>query len=304
MFELEAGEGKKARRLVEFALRDPTENTLAQVSWAREIKHLRGANVLDDLVRDTTNAFEADFRLKGLAGDLLGAKAAGEQWASDEPFATRPITGLAFLASLFDDYDQTIELAEKVRHLDGSVDATMEMNGMFSKMSSGRLSIEKDRREIEAIHNRLLEFAEETNAFHAMANLALWHYRFGQVLTGASLYGRAIAMIEKSGPLQTAALAAAYAAREAILARQPDAQRALDRAKALAKRSHYAFADFYVRKLDQLILVPEKSAEILSPTTAARYLAKSTPKPTTVQLINGPNGPIALVPRLRERSDR
>lgn len=296
MFELEAGEAKKARRLVEMALRDPTENTLAQVSWARESKHLRGASVLDDLVRHASNAFEADFRLKGLAGDLLGAKAAGEQWACDEPFAARPISGLAFIASIFDDYDQTVELAEKVRRLDGRVDPTLEMNTLFSRMSSSRLSMEKDRREIEAIHTRLMAFAEEKNAFHAMANLALWHYRFGQVPVGAALYQKAIAILEKTGKLESAALAAAYAAREAILVRQPSAQVLLEQAKALAKRSRYAAAEFYVRKLDHLLLSPDKGAEILSPATAMRYLSALKPKPATVRLIKGPNGPIILVP--------
>lgn len=296
MFELEAGEAKKARRLVEMALRDPTENTLAQVSWARESKHLKGASVLDDLVQHASNAFEADFRLKVLAGDLFGAKVAGEQWAFDEPFAARPISGLAFISSIFDDYDQTVELAEQVRRLDGRIDTTLEMNTLFAKMSSSRLSIEKNRREIESIHTRLMAFAEERNAFHAMANLALWHYRFGQAPVGAELYQKAISILEKTGKLESAALAAAYAAREAILVRQPDAQVLLEQAKVLAKRSRYAAAEFYVRKLDHLLLSPDKGAEILSPATAIRYLSASKPKPSTVRLIKGQNGPILLVP--------
>lgn len=299
MFELEAGEAKKARKLVEMALRDPTENTLAQVSWARESKHLRGATALDDLVRYATNAFEADFRLKSLAGDLLGAITAGEQWACDEPFAARPIAGLAFIASVFDDYDRTIELVDKVRHLDGHVDPTMEMNALFSKMSSGRLSRDGDQREIDAIHTRLMMFAEEKNAFHAMANLALWHYRFGQASVGATLYQRAIEILEKSGPMESAAMAAAYAAREAILARQPGTQILLDQAKALAKRSRYPVAEFYVRKLEHLVLEPEKGADILSPASASRFLLISGPKPAKVRLINGPNGPIAIAPPRR-----
>ena len=304
MFELEAGSAKKARRLVEFGLREPTENTLAQVSWARESKHLKGASALDDLVRNTNNAFEADFRLKGLSGDLLGAKAAGEKWADDEPFATRPITNLAFIASILDDHEKTVHLAEKIRHLDGHVDSTLELNTLFSRMSSGRLSIENDRREIEAIHTRLMSLAEDENAFHAMANLALWHYRFGKVPTGATLYQKAIGILEKTGPTDSAALAAAYAAREAILVRHPDAQVLLEKAKSLAKRSHSAFAEFYVRKLDDLILTPDKAIEILSPDTAERYLSIAKPQSSTIRLIEGPNGPTLLVPSRPARGAR
>lgn len=299
MFELESGETKKARRLVGMALRDPTENTLAQVSWARENKHLKGAIVLDDLVQKASNAFEADFRLKERAGDLLGAKSAGEQWANDEPFAARPIIGLVFISSILDDYDQTIELAEKVRRLrrpDVREDLTMEMNTLFARMSSVHLSLEKNGREIEAIHTRLKVISEEKNAYHALANLALWHYRFGQAQVGAALYQKVIETLEKNGSLDSASLATAYAAREAILARQPGAQVLLEQAKALAKRSRYAVADFYVRKLDHLIIAPEKSKEILSPTSAARYLLSFKPKPATVRLVKGPNGPIILVP--------
>lgn len=299
MFELESGETKKARRLVGMALRDPTENTLAQVSWARENKHLKGAIVLDDLVQKASNAFEADFRLKERAGDLLGAKSAGEQWADDEPFAARPIIGLVFISSILDDYDQTIELAEKVRRLrrpDVREDLTMEMNTLFAKMSSGHLSFEKNGREIEAIHTRLIAISEEKNAYHALANLALWHYRFGQAPVGAALYQKVIETLEKTGPLDSASLAAAYAARESILARQPGAQALLEQAKALSKRSRFAVADFYVRKLDHLILSPEKSKEILSPTSAARYLLSFKPKPATVRLVKGPDGPVILIP--------
>lgn len=296
MFELEAGEAKKARNLIDMGLRDPTENTLAQVSWARESKHLRGAGALDDLVRQTSNAFEADFRLKGLAGDLIGANAAGEQWACDEPFATRPLAGLAFIASLFDDYGRTVELAEKVRHLDGRVDQTLDMNSLCARMSSGGLSLDKDRREIEAIYARLQASAEQKNAFHAMANLALWHYRYGYPEAGSLLYQKAIAVLEKAGPLEAAAMAGAYAAREAILAHQPDARAVLDQAWALTKRSRSPIAEFYMRKLDDLFLSPDKASEILSPATAARYLLVSKLKPASVRLVKGAKGLVALVP--------
>lgn len=304
MFELEAGETKKARRLIDMGLRDPTENTLAQVSWARASKHLKGAGILDDLVRNTSNAFEADFRLKGLAGDFLGARAAGTQWACDEPFAARPIAGLAFIASIFDDYGLSIELAGKVRNLDGGLDETLEMNTLFAQMSSGKLSPANDRHEIEAIYTRILVSAEQKNAYHAMANLALWHYRFGQPNTGSMLYQQAIAILEKIGAMESAAMAAMYAAREAILVNQPTASTVLKQAKALAQRSRSPIAEFYLRKLDDLILAPSKAVEILSPASAASYVLTSKAKPASVRLIKGPDGPIALVPPRKSMPSR
>lgn len=296
MFELEGGAAKKARKLVEKGLRDPTENALAQVSWAWQNKHLSGISNLDELVRQNDSAFEAAFRLKLTAGDLLAAKEEGERWALDEPFAARPMAGLAFIASVFDDYAATVELEKQTRRIDREIDSTLELNSIFALLSSGMLTSEKDAQKIKAIHDKLVISAKGEGAFHALANLGLWHYRFGDPEIGRLLYQQSIAIAEKSGPLEGAALAASFAARETILAGQPDVLDILDKAKALATRSRSTIAEFYNRKLDELRISPENALDILSPSSAARFMKTPEPKQDQVRLVRGKQGLVAVAP--------
>ena len=60
MMELEEGERKRARKYIQKGLLDPTENTLAQVYWAKENRRLNDGFQLDQLVRSTNDAYEAD----------------------------------------------------------------------------------------------------------------------------------------------------------------------------------------------------------------------------------------------------
>jgi hypothetical protein len=276
MMEIESGEGKRARKLADAALKSPTENALAQLSWARDERRFHGIAALDDLVEHMGVAFEANWRLKYLSGDLFGARAAGVQWANDEPFAKRPLLELGFLDSILDDHDGALEWYHKVQRLDGKVDTHLELNMLFSKISSGRLQPHIHMEEIEAVGARLRALSFESTPYHAIANLALWEYRFGDPTIGATLYQDAIRILEKTHKHDSAALAAAYAAREAILARQPSGRALLDRTKALAQKSKSAVADFYIRKLEALINKPESADEILSPESAGRFLPGET----------------------------
>jgi len=267
MMELESGERKKARRHIQRGLEVPTENALAQVFWAKENNHLSNGYELDQLVRTAEGAYEADYRLNLLQGDIPLALKAAATWANDESFAARPRAEIAFIASLLDDHDLSMEMTRAVHRLQGHADPTLEMNAIFATLSSGKLTLENDLQDLEKLRYRLLRTIDQGNdiAYHAMANLGLWHYRYGDRSLGRELYQKAIGTYEKLHMLETAALAATFAAREAILARDPKSDAVLLQAKELAKRSKNTASDFYLRKLDALIINPEKAKEILSP---------------------------------------
>lgn len=272
MFELENGKAKAARRLVEKALRLPTENTLAQVSWARENKHLNGANELSTLASKNEHAFEARYGLFMVAGSILRARSEGLRWAADEPFATRPLAGLAFTAAMLDDHAETIRLTNEIFRIDHQVDHTLGMNAIFARLSSGRLSIETDKSTLETIRAHLIERTSENTDYHALANLALWQYRFGDAEEGRRMYERVIQNIEKTASAEAAALAATFAARESLLARQDVAPALLEKANLLAERSRNEAVKFYLRKLDALAKAPERSNELLSPESASKFV--------------------------------
>jgi tetratricopeptide (TPR) repeat protein len=272
MMEIESGEGKRARKLADAALRSPTENTLAQFSWARDERRFLSISALDDLVDHMSTAFEANYRLKYFSGDLFDARDAGIQWANDEPFAKGPLMELGFLDSILDDHQHALEWYQKAYRLQTKPDSHLELNMLFSRMSSGRLQPQLDAEEIAAIGARLRALSLDGSSYHAIANLALWEYRFGDPTIGAARYQEAIRILEKTHKLGSAALAAAYAAREAILAGQPNSLELLRRASTLSERSKSAVAEFYVRKMQALSTQKDRASDILSPKSANRFL--------------------------------
>lgn len=276
MMELESGDHKKARKYIKKGLVAPTENTLAQVYWAQENKHLKDGSNLDALVRSTKDAFEADYRFNLAKGDLTVALHAAKTWKADEPFAARPCLEIAYIASLLDDYDLTIKMADDVFRLDGCIDFTLEMNIIFAELSSGTLDVRRDKKHIEKLHAKLISAIEknDSTSYHALANLGLWHYRYGDNSDGQMLYDEAITRAQKVNSNEGAAMAATFAAREAILAKEPSADTVLQRAKDLAKNSKNEANAFYIRKLDTLSRNPWDAPEILAPDSAHRFVRK------------------------------
>ncbi len=280
MMELESGERKKAKRLVQKGLISPTENTLAQVFWAKENKHLSDGFKLAELVKSRSDAYEAEYQLSLFSGDFLDAIEFARIWGRDEPFAARPRAEIAFIASILDDYDLAIKMADEVKKMDGQTDSNLEMNRIYSILSSGKLNLEANSREIEKLRNALERYSKTggTDAYHAEANLGLWHYRFGSVDSGKQLYAHAIELAEKLRLRDSAAMAATFAAREAILSEDPEALFILEKAKILSKKADLKASNFYLKKLDRLYANPAAAKEILTPLSASLYLNPKKPQ--------------------------
>ena len=273
MMELEVGERKKAKKFIQKALLVPTENTLAQIYWAKENRHLSQELHIDQLVKSSTDAYEAEYRLSMNRGNLLEALKAARVWKVDEPFAARPCAEISFVASLMDDHDLVLEMAGNVKKIDGKIDHTFELNVIFSQLSSGKLNIEQDAAEIERISNALLRMIEqESQPFHALANLGLLQYRYGNTELGRQFYKKAIEMATKCHQADSAAMAAIFSAREALLSADPQAMADIEEAKVLCTRAKSKPGEFYLRKLDALAAQPSARDEILSPGSVNRFL--------------------------------
>lgn len=296
MKELESGEWKRARKYVHTGLIAPTENTLAQVFWATENRHLSDGYQLDQLVKSANDAYEADFRLNMAQGNLLAALKSAETWSEDEPFAARPKFEVAYVASLLDNHALTIDMARQVTRLDRDHHPGLEMNCVFARLSSGQYSIEKDADEIEGLRSKIVRSIERDGetAYHAIANLALWNYRFGDQVEGKNLYQKAILAAEKAQALEDAALAATFGAREAILAKDDSAALILQQAKVLTLRSKNKASEFYIRKLDALIQTPSEATRILSPDTAENFIAARPSRAGILRVEKGKSGRYTL----------
>lgn len=297
MIELDDDGRKRARKSIRKALLAPTENTLAQIFWAKENRHVDDGFNLDDLVRQDSNAFEASTRLSILDGQLLVALEAAKLWASDEPFAGRPRAEIAYIAALLDDYKLGIQMADEVRRIDGRADDVLELNGICAQLSSGRYDKERDHAAIENIRASLWRRIEQkdANQFHAMANLGLWEYRYGDSAIGRVLYEQSILIAQKTHKHEAAAMAATYAAREAMLKGDPTAEDFLQKAKELTRKYQNKASEFYIKKLEDLKLNPAKAAEILSPRSAARFLDRR-PKQKTIRIERTEKGAILWIP--------
>jgi len=271
MFELEEGKRKHARKLVERALVAPTENTLAQVFWAQEDKHLPDGQQWNELVHRANAAFEAEYRLHMNDGNLLAARKSVGQWLEDEPFAARPCGELAFIASLLDDYETTSAMSKKVLQLDGHLPIGVELNSIFMTLSAGKY---KDPQEPQRIQDRLLKIIEEgrQELFHAVANLGLWEFRHGDAEFAVTLYQKSIEIAQKQHNHESAAMASVFASREAILAHHESAHAFLAQAHELAPKVKNKSIDFYLRKVDALRKAPEKKEQILNPGSASEFL--------------------------------
>jgi hypothetical protein len=293
MMELESGERKRARKYVQIGLIVPTENSLAQVFWATENRHLSDGYQLDRLVESADDAYEAEFRLNMAQGNLLAALKSAETWSEDEPFAARPKFEVAYVASLLDNHAVTIEMANQVARLDRDHHPGLEMNCVFALISSGRYSIEKDTREIESLRSQIVRSIERDGetAYHAIANLALWNYRYGDQAEGKNLYQKAVMAAEKAQALEAAALAATFAAREAILANDNSSASILQEAKVLARRSKNKASEFYIRKLDAVLQRPSEASRILCPAAAAEFLP---PRVEALRVEKGEDGRYTL----------
>lgn len=274
MMELEGGQRKQARKLVQRALVAPTENTLAQVLWAKEAKHLGdGIPSLDGLISARGDAFEAAYRIQLKRGDVQDALKACLHWGGDEPFAARPRVEATFVASLLDDHSLVDRSVDEALRIDGKLSLPLELNQLFAKLSSGQFLLQ-DADSVLKTELRLRALIDIGGpvSIHATANLALLNYRSGNFELGKDLYRKAIDMARKIEGFESAALAATFAAREAILAGVAGCETLLEEAIQLAERAGSEPASFYNRKLQALIAAPEHAALILSPSSATQYL--------------------------------
>ena len=274
MMELEGGNRKQARKLVQRGLIVPTENTLAQVIWAKEAKHLGDGIVgLDKLVSARQDAFEARYKIGLRQGDFQAALVACQRWMDDEPFAARPKMETTFVASLLDDYDLIKRIAQAALKTDGKLSHEMEMNVIFAELSSGRIDA-RDPDVAAKTMSRLKTVIDTGGSLvvHATANLALLSYRSGNPEVGRDLYRVAIDLARKQDGFENASLAATFAAREAILAGAHDAEIHLNEATELATRSGSEASHFYNRKLQALVVAPDRAGIILSPSSTGEFL--------------------------------
>ena len=228
-FEMREGSNKRARRAFSKALECPTENTLAQASWAA--RFLPEA-ALEEAICSRDYAFEAEARDHFWAEDFEKALSFGEDWAAFQPFSSRPSVFATLVAGVsIEDHGRAIKIAEQSLVASPN-DFTLRNNLAFSLALAGNT----DQALLEISRAERASGNQDEDAV-ASATRGLIAFRNDDLISGREGYLSAIRHFSMSGDGFKAACARIFYAREEKLAASdlyPEARRvALRDAKRL-----------------------------------------------------------------------
>ncbi|MDZ4864385.1 MAG: hypothetical protein SGJ01_13170 [Gemmatimonadota bacterium] len=155
------------------------------------------------------------------------------RWQSDEPFSSRPARMGTFVGSvLVQDYVRSEAMARRALQA-WPDDFGMRNNLVFSLASAGQLP--KANVEAAAMKDELL--ADPRNLAVWTATQGLLAFREGSIAKGRALYNAAIVSLGLQKDADAVAYAAAFLAREELLAGTPESIEALAQARKLAQGS-------------------------------------------------------------------
>lgn len=231
--DLEAGSNKDAKRLFAIALEDPNENSLAQAEWAGQRLNIE-PNLPAEWLENPVSS-EANYYRFMLANKFSEALNAAVRWHGDEPFASRPMVAASFIAAITGSYEESAQFARE--GLIAEPNNTALLNNLaFAMGATGNL--------LEAERNlaRVMSLEDKEPSGHTLANLGMISYLRDEIDLGDQLYDAAIKTFRRKKDIAEAAVAAAFRAHFARVARVPNANEALVAAKHLAEESRSAIA--------------------------------------------------------------
>ena len=228
-FMLLDGNRKRARKLFQQSMYDPTGNSLAQAEWASPF--FGGAPLVGvERMRMVVDAREAMSLHLYRAGAFSEAMDFARQWIDEEPLSPRGYVAAAAAANALCDYPAADRMAQKGLARDAN-SAPLLVARVFALASQGRLA------EAETIFKAIPEDADDGGKlfrFVLEANRGLLAFRRGDTTMGSAHYKKAIQGFragDDPGAHELVAQAQAYYAREAVLAGIPEAKGVLAEAE-------------------------------------------------------------------------
>jgi len=224
--ELLSGNRRRARKDFVQSLIDPTGNALAQTEWATpEFGH---DFVPVARLKSTLEPAEAQAFHLYRTGHFRYVADVCWSWASADPFSIRPYEFGAATAGFIEQYHKAVRLAE--RGLELRPDAPELLNSAaYALASLGRVE------EASKMLDRLGSPDDDRLKCWAAANRGLVAFRAGNEELGKAFYRQSIEGYAKAGFAELSARARIYLAREAVLARSPDAGDLLGQAQKAMK---------------------------------------------------------------------
>jgi hypothetical protein len=202
------GGSRVVNKLARRALRDPTENAVAQAEWIESIfgKSLGAA----EAAKGVEDAHEARARELQRVQDWAGALDEMYLWLCDQPFSSRPaIDGSYIAATHLRDFKRARQFAE-VGFRANPKDSLVRNNYAVSLAESGDLV--RARRVFDNLGDPSNKEFEET--FRATEGLL--RYREGRIESARTCYEECRASLEKLGDSHRALLSIVYQVPEEI----------------------------------------------------------------------------------------
>lgn len=208
--ELRAGRTKPARLYMAAALREPTDNSVAQAVWSQE----RGLNGLEVQEAGLPHAYEAETlaSLRENKWDL--ARLHVEAWVADEPFSVRAAVHGSYIAITGqEDYEAALQFARL--GMRGSPSEPMLLNNAaFALANLGRLKEAEDHlNRAFTAHATVEDLLEATRGLVA--------FRQGRLPEGRLAYRNAEQGFRERGEAELASLCLVMLAREEIRSGSP-----------------------------------------------------------------------------------
>ncbi len=204
--ELAAGETKRARRLFDHALADPTENSLAQAEWASQ--RMTGLRVSDEALSQPA-AHEARARMFSEHRQWDRAVDEAWLWLLDQPFSLDPAAFGSCIAEMgLRDYTRAALFAEQGLQANPR-NPNLLNNLAFAQLESGL--IDKAEKHLGSIPAPALD---NDDGISWRATVGLLAFRRGDRLGGRRRYEEAIEAARKLGHGERRAMAATMLARE------------------------------------------------------------------------------------------
>ena len=179
---LREGRDRQARQLFEKSLIQPTDNVVAQASWARN--QLKSLNVRKQL--NISNGFEARANHAVMDQQWDIAKEETIAWQMDEPFSSRPAIFGSYLGiSIFADHDFALTCAN-IGLLADPNDPTLLNNKTVALAYMGELN------EAQSTFSKIsTNFTPEHPEYVHLATSGLLKFRSGSIQEGRKLYEEA-----------------------------------------------------------------------------------------------------------------
>lgn len=238
--DLRAGKDRQAKRLLRFALLNPTENSQAQASWAiRE----HNVNIAIEEPEDLPLSNESKARWFEVNGDYEAALEEARAWQIDQPFDPAPALFGSYIAAVaLDRHEDAADFAAQGL-IANPGNAMLHNNLAFALGSVGRVE--------EAVQQvRRMGPAEDAAGEATMdATRGFVLFRSGDPVAGRVYYRSAVNAFAKQNDSERGVLASLLWAREEILADTQEAPDVLATALAIATRTEWPIARLWVDRV-------------------------------------------------------